>query len=476
LRFNISMTASAGRKVKIGTTAIKTQVSTWSKCRLVVGFIASITSCALFKVAHDDRQKNRDTLQGECSVVDFYVDPVINVTCTQCKFIVQLLVPDMYDIFVTYGWSPAFHTTYSTGHSSGHIVVPKHPGFSCCPTRQVLDCCGFFDKVSDTFCDNWGASQPNCPVAPWPCHLKNAASYVNHNVGAISPHDLQEGSCQEWKLYLGIAAALAGIGMFMFVLEVLPGSQQRMKRRPGQKERDEAARVIQSWVRGSLVRRSAVGERVKARRARAKSLLKRRKHDFAFSLPGQCESVAALAKSEALKATPRIIAPLPASQNPFQRYFKDTGTGHRLVQSRVISLPGDPIERLQIALSPMDGQLGVKLVLPKQEDEDPRPVVQHVKPGSKAEACGLREGHRLTSVAGHHAEAMKPQKLIRLINAPHSELISAVFEFPPPKPPKVDDLRHASWADIVSKHKIEMPMVSAPCPKRPDPKWNMSPV
>jgi len=223
---------------------------------------------------------------------------------------------------------------------------------------------------------------------------------------------------------------------------------------------------------------SPVGQRVKARRAKARSRLKARSHEFSFSLPGECQTVGRgkMPTYEA-RATRAILAPLPPSQNPFQRYLQDTGTGHRLVHSRVISLPGDPVERLQVALDPVAGQLGAELAVPSQEDMDLRPVVKRVKQGSKAEACGLRKGHRLASVAGHHADTTKPGKLMHLISAPRSEMISAVFELPPPKAPQADDLRSASWADIVNKHKTQPLIVHAPpikAPRRARPKWDAS--
>merc|ERR1712118_469640 len=104
--------------------------------------------------------------------------------------------------------------------------------------------------------------------------------------------------------------------------------------------------IIQSWVRGTLVRQSFIGQRVKARQAKVRSFWKRRQHQIALSMPVEPPPIPGCTTGET-SATFPIISPLPASQNPFQRYLKDTGSGHRLVQSCVISLPGEATERLQ---------------------------------------------------------------------------------------------------------------------------------
>jgi len=453
---------------------------TWTrKCISAVGVLLLTTSSGLFKFGFDGREKNLDALQGECNVLEFHVDPLNNVSCSQCKFVVQVWVPSINDYFAARGWTPAFHSTYRTGA----VVVPKHHGFSCCPTRQVLDCCAFYDGPSQSFCDNWGARLPDCPIAPWPCYVKNAREYarelLQNGFRDIPPRDVVEGSCEEWILHIGIAGALAVVGIVVFLSQLLSG--YAWKRLPRQKEKDQAAIVIQSWVRGILVRRSHVGQRVKARRARSRTLANRRKHriahEIALSPPTEPPPLPGCTTAD---STPPIISPLPASQNPFQQYLKDTGSGHRLVQSRIISLPGEAMERLEVALLPTEGPLGAELALPNQDDEDPGPFVRRVKNGSRAEACGLQKGHRLASVGGQRVDATKPWKSAHLLSAPRSELITAIFELPLAAPIPVHDLRRASWTDIVNKQHIVTINVEKPYPlpfpgnKRHVLRWNAS--
>lgn len=107
-------------------------------------------------------------------------------------------------ILFVQNWMPAYTESYSS--PTGTVPVDKR--FRCCPLT-LTDMCAFEEQ--GLFCDNFALIRQNCPAAPWPCYFLNLKAIVAEDRD-LRPEELFLGDPQE-KIN-----TFASVGAFLFFL------------------------------------------------------------------------------------------------------------------------------------------------------------------------------------------------------------------------------------------------------------------
>lgn len=442
---------------------------TCRKLSFLITCLAFVMGAVILKQAWDEFNRFKDSVPSVCMVVGFFADEELNITCSHCRFIIQYLVPDSTRRMIVQGWTPEFHTTYRDQVT----VKPKHKGFSCCPTTGNFDCCKFLDEVSDNFCDNWSEKDPLCPSPPWPCFVDNFESYKTSMSEFIPPEALFEGDCRGWILHSGVGGGLALFALTAFACQfafvrhrwstrvrkvhksvmscfyfirahVLIQIDRIINRGKGKgrvvsfanndsgmirSPRTLRATIkLQAWFRGCIVRHSFIGQNVRRIRRKTRT-----------SLAQEAANRRAQLADEPVVTPPGVdlqpfLLPLPDSQNQFKKYLYDTGSSHsfrRCTRVRHLSLPGDPIEKLEVLLLPGDGPMGAHMSFAEEDDDDPRMIVESVVTGSFAHIHGIRPGHRLARVGALEGDgdfACSAEELLWALKKERRKPLHIIFE------------------------------------------------
>lgn len=129
---------------------------------------------------------------------------------------------------------------------------------------------------------------------------------------------------------------------------------------------------------------------------------------------------------------PPIVQALPDSENQLKKYLHDTGSSYnfrRLTRVRHISMPGNPIEKLEVLLLPHE-RLDAHMSFAEEDDDDQRLIIESVVNGGFAHLNNLRRGHRLAKVGDLEAEgdfATSADRLLRVLTN-RRDIVKITFE------------------------------------------------
>lgn len=424
--------------------------------------LVTLAGCGLVGYGSTVMEVAARCTQCACRIRDFQADrlfPADNEPIPTCKthggFVVTALCEDSQFVLVE-------NFTASLGHSA----------FVCCPIFAD-DFCSSQDPVTLRFCDNF--KTPGCPSAPWDCYFERLEEKLAAG-GSLPPEDLIVGNIMQRAVaFLGTGVATFFVG-FCLLFWVTRGFWFRLIKRfrgksarelkeeafvaaPTQEEKLSIARslpykqrspamfdllsrtaavTIQRFARGRLARRRVrqmLQRLVKDGDPRGRKLLNLlfddgptegaqdaysrgvRKLARRFEKRGQANS---LLRAQGLADAP----PSPGSG-----LLYDTGgttAFRRTVRSRIVSAPGDPVERIEVALakaSPMlDGAIDVT-----PPSAGSKALVRRRPPSVYTDLYGIRLGHQLVKV-GELEWPETPGEELLLALASRPRPIFLVFE------------------------------------------------
>jgi len=328
-------------------------------------------------------------------------------------------------------WMPEYIESY---HSATGFVA-KHAAFSCCP-KSLDDLCAFQEGDYSLFCDDWGKIRSDCPSAPWACYVVDMEEKLL--LGDLKPPDLMVGDTGGGAaLVMGaFILVVAGALLVLFLLkrfwmaslkrvlyrylpgvmdakiELTPGSRvgeaafqialaipRRFRTRSLQDLVDvHAACRIQRVFRGFISRKrftELIDRLVKDGDARAIMLRQKDTHMMKTDPAKMTRRLAAR-----FERGDRLRMPPGSGPAPVRGLLYDTGspqTFRRMVCARVASEPGEPSERIEVALN--DRVAGFLECLRVVGDgRGGKVVVQETPPQHISEDYGLARGQRLMRV------------------------------------------------------------------------------
>eukprot|EP00929_Paragymnodinium_shiwhaense_P063310 TRINITY_DN31637_c0_g1_i1.p1 TRINITY_DN31637_c0_g1~~TRINITY_DN31637_c0_g1_i1.p1 ORF type:complete len:675 (+),score=123.50 TRINITY_DN31637_c0_g1_i1:141-2165(+) len=363
---------------------------------LAVGLAALIVGIIYLSMAAEELNVFAKAVRGNCKIEAFQIDydngMPYNSMCEEAQkptFRVRLTSLDGELIFVN-NYMPQYATTSSTGVS----VQPIDPPFKCCP-QTTKDYCSSYDLTVQAYCDDFGTwAGPTCPLGTWECYVTQIASddvlYNGDFVREAEGEHLQLGTPDGALQQLAISLPIVVVGLILVLIAA--GLRCRHIRRycccccvccPGGADEDDGENSYSgpAWL--------DLEQQYNVRDDRA-----------AQEYEDQIAWV--MQKLDTDELFPMDPGAKPGPSSVLLPDTGDLATCRRLVQSRVISEPGDERERVLMAVEAAQVPVLVECLRVEylEDDSEEKATVFHPPAPGRGPRWlfSIEEGYILTQV------------------------------------------------------------------------------